>query len=606
VDMQDSEATCDVGQSSSKVGNKLSVTLVTGLQSSGKSSLLKHTFANRDGLRVRALVNKLFSESSIDTDLNVFSGAPGMDSEVMLRDGCICCSGRVDLLVELMQLAKQGGLDHLIIEASSMALPLPIAELFRSAPKSHEGVKRRHAKELNEFADLDTVVCVVDGTCILEQLQGSRCIPKEDSAARLVDAVEFADIIVLNKCDLISDTQAIEAQHLLKVLNPEAGVFPVAHGMVPTYEILGRGKYMWEELGVKQPTRKWLEQAHQMSQSASLRTLFSSSCSCCEAPSAANTLQEQTQFGITQFVYRRARPFHPKRLAEVINTGLPFPLAALRMKGTAWICSQLLHSAAWSSVGTQIDIKIGRPWWATIPSTQWPVETLQQLKDAQVVTSQGEWVDSNCMDRKTQIQVISKDLEVAEIERCLDKLLLTEAEFSSGASTWVSFQDELLPVWSFPVSGDVLCLCVKSGQENILQALCMQKADVNARSTCDGKCALHVAAAEDRASAARSLLTWRADVNSAAEASLTPLHFASSREMVDLLLENAANPSLVDSKGCTPLHFATSCGRLEATATLLACRAHVDPLVYSSETHLRLVEMTNHEHSSSIDRFIGC
>jgi len=147
---------------------------------------------------------------------------------------------------------------------------------------------------------------------------------------------------------------------------------------------------------------------------------------------------------------------------------------------------------------------------------------------------------------------------------------------------------------------------VKSGQENILQALCMQKADVNARSTCDGKCALHVAAAEDRASAARSLLTWRADVNSAAEASLTPLHFASSREMVDLLLENAANPSLVDSKGCTPLHFATSCGRLEATATLLACRAHVDPLVYSSETHLRLVEMTNHEHSSSIDRFIGC
>ncbi|MGB9632832.1 MAG: GTP-binding protein, partial [Chloroflexaceae bacterium] len=295
--------------------HRLPVTVLSGFLGAGKTALLNHVLANREGRRVAVIVNDM-SEINIDAQLVRSGGAALRRTEerlVEMTNGCICCTLREDLLVEVGRLAREGRFDYLLIESTGVSEPLPVAETFTFA--GPDGVC------LGDLARLDTMVTVVDAFNFLRDFSSLDELRDRDLAISegdersvvdlLVDQIEFADVLVLNKTDLIEPAEADRIEALLRKLNPEAVIVRARFGRVPLDLILNTGRFDFERAAQAPGWLKELRGEH---------------------------TPETEEYGISSFVYRARRPFHPQRFWELIHEEWP---GVLRSKGLFWLATRM-------------------------------------------------------------------------------------------------------------------------------------------------------------------------------------------------------------------------------------------------------------------------
>ena len=394
--------------------NKLPVTVLSGFLGAGKTTVLSHILNNRQGKKVAVIVNDM-SDINIDaaTIKNDVSLNHSNEKLVEMSNGCICCTLREDLLVEVGKLAKDGRFNYLVIESTGISEPLPVAETFTFADEN--GVS------LGDIATLDTMVTVVDAVNFLNDYEQANdlqdtgeSLGEDDErsvADLLVDQVEFADVILISKTDLITNDELNKLTAILNTLNTQANIIPISDGHININEVLNTGLFNFERA---QQAPGWLKEMR------------------------GEHIPETKEYGISSFNYTARRPFDPEKFYNFLHSTEQFG-KLIRSKGYFWLATRPLFCAQWSQAGGIAHYGFAGMFFKAIPKKDWPTEP-ELLADIN-----NKWVEP-FGDMRQELVFIGQSLNKQAMIKALDDCLLPEDAVLKGKDFWRTYNDPF-PIW---------------------------------------------------------------------------------------------------------------------------------------------------------------
>ena len=393
---------------------KLPVTVLSGFLGAGKTTVLTNVLNNRQGKKVAVIVNDM-SEINIDKSMiqNDVSLNHKEEKLVEMSNGCICCTLREDLLIEVANLAKSGKFDYLLIESTGISEPLPVAETFT--------FEDENGTSLSDVSKLDTMVTVVDAVNFLKDFDQAKYLQEvgeslgEDDersvADLLVDQVEFADVILISKIDLVEEAEIDKLTTILKTLNTSAKIIPISNGMINIDKILNTGLFDFEQA---QQAPGWLKELN------------------------GEHIPETEEYGISSFVYEARKPFYSQKFYDFLHSK-DLSGKLIRSKGFFWLATRPMFAGSWSQAGGIAHHGFAGMFWKAIPKDRWPndKETLDFINE--------KWIEP-FGDMRQELVFIGQGLDKNKIIKLLDDCLLSDEDLLLGRKHWEAFPDPF-PKW---------------------------------------------------------------------------------------------------------------------------------------------------------------
>ena len=393
--------------------SRLPVTVLSGFLGAGKTTVLSHILNNRQNKKVAVIVNDM-SEINIDASMvkNEVSLNHSEEKLVEMSNGCICCTLREDLLLEINKLAKDNKFDYLVIESTGISEPLPVAETFTFADE--EGVS------LSDVAKLDTMVTVVDAVNFLKDYEEAKSIQEtgeslgdEDErsvADLLVEQIEFADILLISKIDLVEALEVKKLNAILRSLNTNARIIPITNGEVEIDNVLNTGLFDFEK--AKQAPG-WLKEMR------------------------GEHTPETEEYGISSFSYVARRPFYPEKFYQFVHNTMQFG-KLIRSKGYFWLGSRLEYAGQWSQAGGIARYGFAGMFWKAVPEHNWPTD------EDSLATIKSQW-EEPFGDMRQELVFIGQSLDHEAMIKALDDCLVSEEDLLKGEKFWTTMNDPFPP-----------------------------------------------------------------------------------------------------------------------------------------------------------------